>query len=80
MTRAEAEVECRRLSAESPERETHRWVPREGENGDWSVVKIALPPAAEPSGTETRGDERPTTPDDPRPATWQNVPPWAAGS
>jgi len=80
MTRAEAEAECRRLSAESLERETHRWALREGDNGEWSVVRIALPPATEPSGTETRGDERPTTPDDPRPATWQNVPPWAAGS
>jgi hypothetical protein len=80
MTRAEAEAECRRLSAEGPDRETHRWVPREGVDGDWSVVKIALPAATEPSGTETRGDERPATPDDPRPATWQNVPPSAAGS
>jgi hypothetical protein len=76
MTRAEAEAESRRLAAESPERETHRWVPREGEGGEWSVVRIALPPATEPSGTETRGDERPATPDDPRPATQQNVPPW----
>jgi hypothetical protein len=72
MTRAEAEAECRRLAAESPERETHRWVPREGENGEWSVVRIALPPSADPSGTETRGDERPPTPGDPRP----DVPPW----
>jgi hypothetical protein len=79
MTRAEAAAESRRLSAESPDRETHRWVPREGEDGDWAVVKIALPPATEPSGTETRGDERPLTPDDPRPATEQNVPPWSIG-
>jgi hypothetical protein len=43
------------------------------------VVRIALPPSTEPTGTETRGDERPATPDDPRPSSWQNVPPWAAG-
>jgi hypothetical protein len=79
MTRAEAEAECRRLAAESPERETHRWLPREGEDGEWSVVKIALAPHEEPTGAETRGDERPPTPDDPRPAQWQNVPPWGAG-
>jgi hypothetical protein len=79
MTRTEAEAESKRLAAESADRETHRWVPRDDGNGDWSVVKIGLPPSPEPTGTETRGDERPVTPDDPRPASWQNVPPWAAG-
>lgn len=79
MTRAEAEAECRRLAAESPDRETHRWVSRDGGGGEWSVVRIGLPPAAPPAGTETRADERPPTADDPRPASWQNVPPWAAG-
>jgi hypothetical protein len=79
MTRAEAETECRRLSAESPDRETHQWVPRDEGDGNWSVVRVSLPPATEPTGTETRGDERPATADDPRPGTWQNVPPWAAG-
>lgn len=77
MTRAEAEAQCRRLAEESAERDTHQWMPREGEGGDWTVVKIALPPATEPSGTETRADERPATADDPRPATEQNVPPWS---
>lgn len=72
MTRAEAEAECRRLTAESPDRETHRWVTREAEGGEWSVVRIALPPTAEPESTTTRADERPPTPADPRP----DVPPW----
>jgi hypothetical protein len=72
MTRAEAEAESRRLAAESPDRETHRWVTREREGGEWSVVKIALPPATEPDSTTTRADERPPTPADPRP----DVPPW----
>jgi hypothetical protein len=79
MTRAEAEAEAARLAAESPDRDKNRWVPREEGDGEWSVVRIALPPAQEPTGTETRGDERPATPDDPRPPSWQNVPPWAAG-
>lgn len=79
MTRDEAEAEFRRLAAESPDRERHRWVPRDEGDGSWSVVRIALPPSQSPSGTETRGDERPPTPDDPRPATEQNVPPWATG-
>jgi hypothetical protein len=79
MTRAEAETEAARLAAESPHRDTHQWVPRDEGDGEWSVVRIALPPSTEPTGTETRGDERPATQDDPRPSSWQNVPPWAAG-
>jgi hypothetical protein len=79
MTRAEAAAECRRLSVESPDRETHRWVPRDDGDGNWSVLRIGLPPNPQPTTTETRADERPATADDPRPATWQNVPPWAAG-
>jgi hypothetical protein len=72
MTRAEAEAECRRLTIESPERETHRWVPRDQGDGEWSVVKIALRPATEPESTTRRADERPPMPADPRP----DVPPW----
>jgi hypothetical protein len=79
MTRTEAEAEIRRLEAESPDRDTHRWVPRDDGDGSWSVVRIGLPPASKATGTETRGDERPATPDDPRPAIFQNIPPWAAG-
>ena len=72
MTRAEAEAECTRLATESPDRDTHRWVPRGEGNGEWSVVRLALPPATEPESTTTRADERPPTPADPRP----DVPPW----
>ena len=78
MTRAEAEVECKRLAAESPDRATHRWVPRDDGDGNWSVARIALPPSTEPTGTEVTADERPATADDPRTASEQNVPPWAA--
>jgi hypothetical protein len=79
MTRAEAETEAARLAAESPYRDTHQWVPRDEGDGNWSVVRIGLAPSTEPTGTEVSADERPATPDDPRPSSWQNVPPWAAG-
>jgi hypothetical protein len=40
----------------------------EEEDGEWRVAKIGLAPADEEiSGTEVRADERPPTPDDPRP-------------
>lgn len=67
MTHEEAERESDRLAAEHPDRETHRFVPREGPDGQWSVAKIGLPPIPqEPLGSETRADERPPTPGDPR--------------
>ena len=75
MTRAEAEAECERLRTESPERHTHRWVPTKDGEGGWQVAKIGLPPADEEvTGTETRADEKPPTPDDPRPASSRDLP------
>ncbi len=70
MTREEAEHACKRLAAEHPDRETHRWVPREESDGLWGVAKIHIAPFdADELTAETRADERPPTPDDPRPNT-----------
>jgi hypothetical protein len=66
MTKAEAEAECERLAAESPERKTHRWVPVERPDGQWEVAKVGLPPFDDETQTEIRADERPPTPDAPR--------------
>jgi hypothetical protein len=75
VTEAEAQAECARLSAESPQRHTHRWVPREDGEGGWQVVKIGLPPADdEVTGTEVRADEKPPTGDDPRSSLGRNTP------
>jgi hypothetical protein len=73
VTQEQAQAECARLAAEHPDRRSHRWLPRRRSDGGWSVVKVNLPPL-EPSGTELRADERPTTPDDPRSAAAQNLP------
>ena len=70
MNEAEAKELCARLAAEHPDRATHRWAPLEGKDGEWSVVKIGLPPAAEPTGTATHAAPEPG-PDDPR-----KLPPW----
>jgi hypothetical protein len=75
MTREEAEQQCKCLAAESPERETHRWIPRQEESGEWAVLKIGLPPNRLEGTPETRADEKPPTPGDPR--TSPEVPPWA---
>jgi hypothetical protein len=55
MTKAEAEQACAKLRKEHPERATHQFQPREGPDGSWSVVKIALPPINETPQAELRG-------------------------
>jgi hypothetical protein len=75
MTRAEAEAQCTKLAAEHPDRETHRWIPREETGGGWSVVKVGLPPADPAKTAETRADEKPATADDPRSTAMQNLGP-----
>ena len=72
MTREEAERECERRAREDPERLTHTWLSKELPSGTWAVVKVDLPPAASGDVTETRADERPPTPDDPRTAAARN--------
>ena len=74
VTREEAELACKRLAEEHPDRETHRWIPHEGADGSWGVAKINLPPQREEALTaETRADEKPPTGDDPRPNTWRDL-------
>jgi hypothetical protein len=74
MTKAEAETECARLAAEHPDRETHRFLPREGAEGSWSVVKVGLPPAGNTT-PEIRAEQKPPTADDPRTTSEQNMGP-----
>ena len=67
MNRREADALAGRLSAEHPDRETHRFVVTQDDSGVWSVAKIGLPPSpTKPLGSETRADEKPPMPDDPR--------------
>lgn len=74
MTESEARAACERLAAEHPDRATHRWVPRQGEDGSWAVARVALAPTG-PLTTETRADEAPPNADDPRTAAMQNLGP-----
>ena len=75
MTREDAEKACKRLAAEDPDRETHRFVPHQAEDGSWNVAKIALAPSDDENLTaETRADGRPPQADDPRSNTSRNTP------
>ena len=70
MTREEAEALCATYAVEHPDRKVAQWRPKKESDGDWSVLRIDLPPTLETS-TEVRADEKPPTPPDPRP----DVPP-----
>jgi hypothetical protein len=77
MTREEAQRECTRLASESPDRETHTFLPREGDGGQWSVVKVGVAPPAKVGGTSVEARPRPEQlPEDTRPA---HNPYWAGG-
>ncbi|MBA2523310.1 MAG: hypothetical protein H0V25_08250 [Solirubrobacterales bacterium] len=66
MTREEADRACKELAASSPDRETHTFLARQDESGEWSVVKINVPPAGKALGTATEAKPRPEQPGDPR--------------
>jgi hypothetical protein len=56
MTRDEAEARAKQLQAEHPDRETHRFVAREHEEGVWEVAKVPIPEQLRrPGYTETIG-------------------------
>ena len=54
MDEREAQQLCAKLAAEHPDRETHRWIARADDAGEWSVVKIGLPPIGEQKITADR--------------------------
>jgi hypothetical protein len=75
VTREEALLEAKRLAEEHPERATHRWVPRKGEEGGWEVVKVKLPPGmrVDPVKATVETKPRPPEPDDPRTPYDRNI-------
>lgn len=79
MNREDAEQRAAKFTAEHPDRATHRFLAREGQDGEWAVVKIGLPPVDETRVAEVGADEKPPTPDDPREHLSRNLGPYAAG-
>jgi len=74
MTEQEAKDRCATLAAESPERTTHSWLPKQGADGEWGIVKLGVPSASQATGTTTLS-EVPGIKDDPRTIFEKNVPP-----
>ncbi|MGB0121165.1 MAG: hypothetical protein WBP55_09470 [Solirubrobacterales bacterium] len=79
MDEQQAKERCATLEAESPDRETHSWIPREGADGTWSIVKLAVPSPKKTDTITTQSGDDQGIKDDPRPAMEQNVPPWGMG-
>ncbi len=44
MTREEAEALCAKYAAEHPDRKVAQWRPKEESDGEWTVLRIGLPP------------------------------------
>ncbi len=75
MTEQEAKERCARLTAESPERVTHSWLPRKGSAGEWGIVKIAVPSPAKSDTVTTSASTEQSIKNDPRNISDKNVPP-----
>ena len=74
MTEQEAKEKCAKLSAESPERTTHSWVPKKGDDGEWSIIKLAVPtPGSQKLNTKTEEDVQAIA-EDPRTSINRNIP------
>ena len=76
MTRAEAQERARRLQADDPERDTYRFVAREGAGGDWEVARVVVPEQLRRGRlTETiEAKPKPSPADDPRTGAERRAP------
>jgi len=79
MNEQEARERVAKLTAESPERETHSWIPRKGPDGEWSIVKLAVPSPKTVETSTTQPGQNQAAKDDPRSPMEQNIPPWSVG-
>ena len=81
MDRAAAQTEAERLNNEHPEREKFRWAVAGSEERGFSVARFPQRPGQQidplKSAIETKPEPNPA--DDPRPSSWRDVPPYAAG-
>jgi hypothetical protein len=79
VTEDEARARCLQLASSSPDRDTHSWIPRRSSDGEWSVVRLAIPPSSPPEGKASKSPESKGIKDDPRNALEQNIPPHGIG-
>ena len=79
MTREEALARAEAMNAEAGEGAAVHWLAQEGDGGGWRVVKVPGLPGGRGPLTETiEARPKPSTPDDVRPSTVQQIPPYGA--
>ena len=79
MTEDEARTKCADLTASDPDRFTHSWVPREGDGGDWSIVKLAVPSPGSETRIDTIEEDELAIKNDPRSPIVKNTGPGGLG-
>jgi hypothetical protein len=79
MTEDEARTKCADLTANDPNRFTHSWVPRESENGVWSIVKLAIPSPGSETRIATTEEDEVAIKSDPRQPIVKNAGPGGVG-
>jgi hypothetical protein len=79
MDEAEARARCAELAESSPDRSTHSWVAKQLPEGEWTVVKLAVPAPKSPDSVKTVSAKEQAAQHDPRTAFEQNVPPYGVG-
>jgi hypothetical protein len=67
MKKVDAHELATRLGREHPDREKYRWLAREQPDGEWTVVKVAIPSA---------GPVTPSVESRPKPPHDDSMPPW----
>ncbi len=79
MTRAEATARAASLNAGASADE--HWLVRQPAPGEWDVVRLAGPGlgASRAAGAHAESRPKPEEPADPRPALFQNIPPFGPG-
>ena len=79
MDHVAAENRAEELRREHPDRLTHTWMARGTADGEWGVVKVRIPGFGRgPVRATTEAKPKPSQPDDPRPSTFRNAPPFGA--
>lgn len=79
MDHVTAEKRAEELRREHPDRLTHTWMARGDADGEWDVVKVRIPGLrTAPLKATVEAKPKPPQPDDPRPSTFRNVPPFGA--
>lgn len=77
MNEQEARQRVAELTAASPERATHSWIPRKGPDGEWAILKLAVPSPKSPATSTAQSGDTHAAKEDPRSAMEQNFPPWS---